>query len=209
MSKYNGKNEVVGSVCSHKERENVVSFTEDSGNLKLYDVRSNKVVLTYSSPQSGMFTHAYDGPNKVVCGYEKIRPQDASMEFVELRMVRKVYQAGLMCDKRDRHMDAVGNICVSKLDSRRSRYIVFGNPGFSVWDGTVGPQHTALMCSSRNCAPNHSDTSAELDGDLIPFSHGNAIGATDQDGNFNVYNIPRPAPYHNTPRVDPLTDVFF
>ncbi len=209
MSKYNGKNEVVGSVCSHKERENVVSFTEDSGNLKLYDVRSNKVVLTYNSRQSGMFTHAYDGSNKVVCGFEKNRPQHHSMEFVELRMVRKGYEAGLMCDKRDRHMDAVGNICVSKLDSRRSRYIVFGNPGFSVWDGFVQVDYTDLTCSSTNAEVISTNPTAELDGDLIPFSHGNAIGATDQDGNFNVYNIPRSSPYRNTPRVDPLADVFF
>ena len=89
MAKYVGKKEVVGSVCSHIDRKNVLSFTEDSGKLKLYDVRANKVVLTYSSYQSGMYAHSYDGSNKVVCGFEKIKPEHASMEFVDLRKVRK------------------------------------------------------------------------------------------------------------------------
>ena len=43
------KKEVIGSIEFHKEWNEVVSFTEDCGRLKLFDMRSNKVVMRYES----------------------------------------------------------------------------------------------------------------------------------------------------------------
>ena len=40
---------MIGSIEFHKEWNEVVSFTEDCGRLKLFDMRSNKVVMRYES----------------------------------------------------------------------------------------------------------------------------------------------------------------
>ena len=41
-------------------------------------------------------------------------------------------------------MTAVGNILVSRVDEVTSRYISFGMPGFSMWEGLCQPDHYEL-----------------------------------------------------------------
>ena len=118
-----------------------------------------------------------------------------NMEFVDLRMVQKKYEAEFLASQTDRHMTAVGNILVSRVDDVTSRYISFGMPGFSMWEGFVQPYQRELTKSCFGGETQKGHDGSQLDGSFIPYSDNNAIGCTDQEGNFHVYNLPNKKGY--------------
>ena len=190
---HNCKKEVIGSIEFHKDWNDVVSFTEDRGMLKLFDMRSNKVVMKYESRQAGMYTHAYDIDGNVVCGFEASKGGDISMEFVDLRKVNSArYKPVCLFQQRDRHMKAIGHICITPHKSM-SRIVSFGMPGLSVWDGIISPDYYDLKQMAYHTLPTKRKKEAipaQLDGDFIPYSDGQALGVTDHLGNFHIYNLP-------------------
>ena len=92
-------------------------------------------------------------------------------------------------------MTAVGNILVSRVDDVTSRYISFGMPGFSMWEGFVQPAHSKVTCACYSNVLQSGTGDTQLDGTFIPYSDNNAIGCTDQEGNFHVYNLPNKKGY--------------
>ena len=186
------KKEVIGSIEFHKEWNEVVSFTEDCGRLKLFDMRSNKVVMRYESMQSAMYSHAYDIDGNVVCGFETKKAGDCSMEFVDLRRKNSgKYSPILLYCQRDIHMKAIGNICITPYKSL-TRIVTFGMPGLTVWDGLVQEEWcemTNKFYHSPRPKKKKSATNVQLDGGFIPYSDGEVLGATDHLGNFHIYNL--------------------
>eukprot|EP00943_MAST-04B_sp_MAST-4B-sp1_P002161 g2161.t1 len=186
------KKEVIGSIEFHKDWREVVSFTEDCGVLKLFDMRNNKVVMKYESMQCGMYTHAYDIDGNVVCGFEANKGGHHSMEFVDLRRVNSVkYKPILLYGKRDPHMKAIGNICIAPYKSM-TRIVSFGIPGMSVWEGVVQPDWAELKQKYYHSPPakrKKQPNDPQFDGNFIPYSDGNALGVTDHLGNFHIYNL--------------------
>jgi len=190
--------EVVGSVKWHPSNDSVFSCTQDLGTVLLYDLRATggKEVHKYESKMSNGFTHSYDGENTIVMGFAGDEQRDYHMEFVDLRMgligkkkkknSKKKHVMGMRHNMRDPHMEAIGDILIVPGSQLGRRYLMFGQPGFSVMDGQ-DIQRGQLLASAGHYITEFNELSTT--GCMIPDTNSQSLFTTDSLGNINLFNL--------------------
>ena len=195
---------VIGSVKFHPTMKSVVSFTKDEGVLMLWDAGTGKSVAEYKSVQQNSYTHSWDGDNTAIMGFAKRSPNDLHLEFVDVRKLdkkrrkkrwekRKKLKRGhlgteLKFQIADPHLDTIGDILVVPGSRHGRRYICFGEPGFSVFDGNdaFDRQHLLPSCTYLSSVSDEIQTS----GCIVPNSNSQSLLMTDSFGNVSFFALP-------------------
>ena len=87
---------------------------------------------------------------------------------------------------RDPHMEAVGDILIVPGSQLGRRYLMFGQPGFSLYDGRDRFKGQQLS-SAGHYITEFNELSTT--GCMIPDTNSQSLFTTDSLGNINLFNL--------------------